>query len=269
MTDQNAPQQSSGQSDSDSQVPTQTSQPMSQQPKGTSGLAIAGLVLGIVAAVTAFVPIVNNASFFIAIIGLALAIAGRVQTSKGAKSGGGVAIAGIVLCIVALVVTLAVQAACSAALDSVTKGETGTVANSAAPASGEGASASGQSDADTSNMAVGQTVDMANGLSITVNSVSPGLINYDGSTVTGVTVTYVNNGTSGASFNLYDWKAEDANGAQRSITYYSEATDDLSSGTLSTGGTVTGNIYFDEPVVKVYYYSNLLSSDSDIAWNVG
>lgn len=228
-----------------------------QQPQGASGLAITGLVLGVLAVVLSFIPIVNNAAFVFAIIGLILAIAGRSQVKKGTKSGGGIAVAGIVLCIVALVVTLAVQAACSAALDSITSGESGTVA-------GE----SGAQKADTSNMAIGQTVDLDSGLSVTINSVTPGLENFDGSLVTAVSVTYTNNGTDNASFNTYDWKAEDANGAQRTETYYSEAGDELSAGTLSPGGTVTGNVFFDEPVAKIYYYSSIIDSDSNIAWIV-
>lgn len=255
------------------QIPTgqnqQQTPPPSATPQGTSGLAIAGLVLGVVAVITSFVPIVNNASFFVAIVGLILAVVGRSQVKKGAKGGGGIAVAGIVLCVVAIVVTLAVQAACSAALDSLSTGSTGTVASSSAPAASDEAGDGGAAEqADTANMAVGQTVDLDNGLSITVNSVTPGLANYDGSTVAGVSITYTNNGTSNASFNVFDWKAEDANGAQRDFTYYSEAADELGSGTLSAGGSATGNIYFDEPIVKVYYYSSIIDSSSNIAWAV-
>ena len=237
------------------------------QGQGTSGLAIASLVLGVLAVLASFVPVINNGAFIIAIIGFVLALVGRSQIKKNGKDGSGIAIAGIVLNIIAIIVTLMVQAACSAALDSVTSNETGTVANgSAASAAASGSGASVQ--ADTANMAVGQTVDMHNGLSITVNSVTPGLENFDGKKITGISVTIVNNSGSGADFNEYDWKAEDANGTQRSMAYYSEAVDKLSYGTLSAGGSVTGNIYFDEPIVKVYYYSNLLSSNSNIAWVV-
>ena len=245
----------------DEQNPTEQT-----QAKGTSGLAVAALVLGILALLASFVPIINNGAFIIAIIGLILAIVGRSQVKKGGKSGGGMAVAGIVLNIVAIVITLMVQAACSAALDSINTTSGSVASSSAAATSGAGGEAAEQ--VDTANMAVGQTVDVDGGLSITVNSITPGLVNYDGSAVTGVSVTYVNNGSSNASFNVYDWKAEDANGAQRSETYYSDAVDALSSGTLSAGGTVTGNIYFDEPIAKVYYYSSILSSNSDIAWVV-
>lgn len=71
-----------------------------------SGLAIAGLVLGILAILGAFVPILNIFTAPFAIIGLILAIVGFVGVNKGKHSGRGIAIAGIVLGAVALVVTV-------------------------------------------------------------------------------------------------------------------------------------------------------------------
>lgn len=74
----------------------------------------------------------------------------------------------------------------------------------------------------TTDLAVGTTVTTAAGLSVVVDSVQPGLTNFDGSTMTGIHVTYVNNGDEGADYNVYDWKGEDANGAQQNQGYYSE-----------------------------------------------
>lgn len=82
-----------------------------------SGLAVAALVLGIIAAATSFMPIINNASFFIALIGLILAIVAIVGIRKGKNSGKGIAIAGLVLSIVAVVLVLGTQAFYSAVLN--------------------------------------------------------------------------------------------------------------------------------------------------------
>lgn len=82
-----------------------------------SGLAIAGLVLGIIAAVTSFLPIINNISFFMAVIGLVFAIVGILSVRKGKSSGMGMAIAALVLCIVAGAVVLGSQALYTAAID--------------------------------------------------------------------------------------------------------------------------------------------------------
>lgn len=105
----------------------------------------------------------------------------------------------------------------------------------------------------TTDLAVGATVTTAAGLSVVVDSVQPGLTNYDGSTMTGIHVTYVNNGDEGADYNIYDWKGEDANGAQQNQGYYSEGSDELQSGTLAAGGSVAGNIYFDGDIKKALY----------------
>lgn len=120
----------------------------------------------------------------------------------------------------------------------------------------------------TTDLAVGATVTTTAGLSVVVDSVQPGLTNYDGSTMTGIHVTYVNNGDEGADYNIYDWKGEDANGAQQSAGYYSEGSDELSSGTLAKGGTVSGNVYFKGDLARVLYFGNLLEKTATASWSL-
>ena len=114
----------------------------------------------------------------------------------------------------------------------------------------------------TTDLAVGATVTTTAGLSVVVDSVQPGLTNYDGSTMTGIHVTYVNNGDEGADYNIYDWKGEDANGAQQNQGYYSEGSDELQSGTLAAGGSVAGNIYFDGDIKKALYFANMFDKSA-------
>lgn len=120
----------------------------------------------------------------------------------------------------------------------------------------------------TTDLAVGTTVDLSGGLSVTVDSVQTGLVNFDGSEVTGIHVTYTNNGDDGADYNVYDWKGEDANGAQQSETYYSEEQETLQSGTLAAGGSVAGNVYFDGQIVKALYFGNLLEKSATASWKL-
>lgn len=120
----------------------------------------------------------------------------------------------------------------------------------------------------TTDLAVGATVTTAAGLSVVVDSVQPGLTNYDGSTMTGIHVTYVNNGDEGADYNIYDWKGEDANGAQQNQGYYSEGSDELQSGTLAAGGSVAGNIYFDGDIKKALYFANMFDKSATASWVV-
>ena len=125
-----------------------------------------------------------------------------------------------------------------------------------------------KSEESTENLVVGTTVNLPDGLSVTVDSVEPGLTNFDGSAMTGVHVTYTNNGDDGASYNVYDWKGEDANGAQQSTGYYSEGSDELSSGTLAKGGTVSGNVYFKGDLARVLYFGNLLEKTATASWSL-
>lgn len=118
----------------------------------------------------------------------------------------------------------------------------------------------------TTDLAVGATVTTAAGLSVVVDSVQPGLTNYDGSTMTGIHVTYVNNGDEGADYNIYDWKGEDANGAQQNQGYYNEGSDELQSGTLSAGGSVAGNIYFNGDIKKALYFANMFDKSATASW---
>lgn len=159
---------------------------------------------------------------------------------------------------------VAVSAACAIVLGATACGGPTTTTTSAN--TDQAATTEQQEENSTEDLAVGTTVNIANGLSVTVDSVEPGLTNYDGSTVTGIHVTYVNNGDDGASYNPYDWKGEDANGAQQSTTYYSEATDELASGTLANGGTVSGNIYFDGDITNALYFENMFNKTASANW---
>lgn len=254
-----------------------------QQPKGTSGLAVAGLVLGIVAILTSFVPIVNNMSFLLALIGLILGIIGFVQTRKGKKTGAGIGIASIVLNILSCIIVLATQSFYGAVLDEAVNNvstTTGTVVSSSSQAVSQSADAQPEASSasstpaasetsdDTSNLAIGTSVDVGDGLQVTVNSVTGGLKDYDDSSVTQVSVTYVNTGSKNESFNLLDWKAESPQGVQTSTTIYLKGENTLGSGDLTPGGTVSGNVYFDGDVTKVLYFDNIFSQTSSVSWAV-
>lgn len=236
-------------------------------------MAIAGLVLGIIAAVSSWVPIVNNLSFVIGLIGLVLAVVGVVGVMRGKRSGKGLAIAAVVVNVVALAVVLATQGAYSNALDEAVSGPSVSDV-SAQDASAEEDAASSSSDVApdaqqaTTDLVPGTSVTLSNGLVVSVDSVETGLINYDGSSVTGAHVTYVNNGDEGASYNVYDWKGEDAGGAQEYTTFYSESTDDLNSGTLAAGGTKSGMVYFEGDTAKVLYFGAALSDTPTASWIV-
>lgn len=61
-----------------------------------------------------------------------------------------------------------------------------------------------------------------------------------------VNVTIRNNGKDEVSYNPFDFKLQDSNGAQESQTF-GVLDDALNSGTLASGGKVTGSIPFEAP----------------------
>lgn len=81
-----------------------------------SGLATAGLVLGIVGISLSFIPILNNASFFLGILAVIFGIITLVK-----KASKGKAIAALVLGILSIVITLSLQSSWSKSLDETSK----------------------------------------------------------------------------------------------------------------------------------------------------
>lgn len=235
----------------------------------TSAMAIVGLVLGIVALATSWMPIFNNGSFFLALLGALFAIVGLTATLRRTRSGKGLAIAGLIICIIACAAVLAAQQATSKAINDAVD----SAKNSHAVTSTSAAPADTPDDTDTAtqsqDLALGTSITLGNGLSVSVDSVDTSLTKYDGSPITAVTVTYTNGGSQEASFNVYDWKAQDTQGAQRSQTYYSgDDVVSLGSGTLAPGGTVTGAVCFDGGITKALYYASMFTNSATASWSL-
>ena len=232
-----------------------------------SGLGIAGFVLGIIALATSFLPIINNFSALLAAIGFVLALVGTIACVKGRKSGKGLSIAGVVMNLIAFAVVLATQSMYSSAIDDALSG-TSVAPQPATEQPATTAPASDEAAENSQAAAAGNSITLKNGLVLTVDGVVTGLQNYDGKPITQVSVTYQNNGNSQASFNPYDWKAEDGQGAQRSQAFYTDGDNELHSGTLAAGGTVSGNLYFEGDVVKVLYENAFIGRGSDVSWDI-
>lgn len=116
---------------------------MSEQQAPRSVAAIVALVLGVIALISSWVPIINNLSFVFALAGVVFAVVGLVGTLRGKKSGRGLAIASTVVNVVAVAIVLATQSAYSAAIDEAASGtvQTSDETSVAAPAAGETTSA--------------------------------------------------------------------------------------------------------------------------------
>lgn len=116
--------------------------PSAPQQQSKSALAIVGLVLGIIALLGSALPIINNLSFFFALLGLVFAVIGLVGTLRGKHSGKGLAIASVVVNVLAVVIVLATQSLYSSAIDdAVVSTSDGTVVSSADAEGSEAADA--------------------------------------------------------------------------------------------------------------------------------
>lgn len=80
--------------------------------KKKSGLATAGLVLGIIGICTSFIPVINNVSFILGLMGTIFGIVALIK-----KASKGQAIAGIILCILTIVITINSQKTLSDSLN--------------------------------------------------------------------------------------------------------------------------------------------------------
>lgn len=239
--------------------------------KKHSVLAIVGLVLGVLALLTSLIPIVNNLSFIVAVPGAICAIAGFVSCRRGVCGNKGVATAAVVVNVVAIVAVLASQSLYSAAIDEAVSGPEVVASDDAASDDVDDADDVASDDASTPH-ALGTSVELDNGLVVSVDEFEGGLtVPYGDGAYSRVRVTLTNNSDDSIDFGSYNWKSESANGVQASTTYYPEQTEELSSGTLSTlsaGGTVSGNIYFDGDITQVHYFGTMFDDEPTATWTL-
>lgn len=86
-----------------------------------SGLATAGMVLGIIGVVLAWIPIISFTAFILGALALIFGIVGIAQTGEGKKTGRGKAIAAVVLAVVAIGAAILSMAVLNKAVDEVDK----------------------------------------------------------------------------------------------------------------------------------------------------
>lgn len=89
---------------------------MEKEAKRTSGFATASLVLGIIGVCLSFIPIINNVAFVLAIMAI---IFGVVALAK--KASKGIAIAGVIISVIAIVIVINSQKALSEGLETLGK----------------------------------------------------------------------------------------------------------------------------------------------------
>jgi hypothetical protein len=93
--------------------------PAGPPPKQGAGLAIASMVLGIIALLLSWIPIINNLAAILAVVGLGLGIPALIRARRGTHNGKGLAITGLVTSVIAIVLVILTQMLFVKAIDEV------------------------------------------------------------------------------------------------------------------------------------------------------
>lgn len=189
------------------QMPQNNAHPSAaQQPvakKSTSGLAVAGLVLGLIALLSCWIPLFNVVTTPLAILGLVFAIIGIVATAPAKPKGGrGIAIAGTVLCAISLVVFMAMYGGAAASVN-----DTSSDSSSSSQASATAEDTQDTSDDAAQDETAQDEEDSNEDSGIVIKSCKAGK-DYSGKKTAVITIEWTNNtDDSQAFFTEYSYTA--------------------------------------------------------------
>lgn len=186
--------------------------------KGTSGLAVAGLVLGLIALLSCWIPLFNAVTTPLAILGLVFAIIGIVATAPSKPKGGrGIAIAGTVLSAISIAVFLTMYGGAAASVSG--SSDTGSDADNSA--------ISAPAEEDSSSKDEEGTVDTpaaSDNEGIVIKSCTAGK-DYDGNKTAVITVEWTNETEDTDAFDIaYSYTAY-VDGEEAERTFGNGSTD--------------------------------------------
>ncbi|MDE8702620.1 DUF5067 domain-containing protein [Adlercreutzia equolifaciens] len=170
--------------------------------KPTSGMAVTGLVLGIIALISSVVPLLNLLSFPFVLLAIIFGAIGVFQTVKGAKGGKGIAISGLVLGVLALIVTVAMYGGAAASADkpATTTGSSSTTAEQPATAPAEEGAASGAAaEGAQEDTAAADAQQTEATYVVTIDEAAMGT-DYQGEKAAVITYTFTNNSDKACNF---------------------------------------------------------------------
>lgn len=170
--------------------------------KPTSGMAVTGLVLGIIALISSVVPLLNLLSFPFVLLAIIFGAIGVFQTVKGTKGGKGIAISGLVLGVLALIVTVAMYGGAAASADkpATTTGSSSTTAEQPATAPAEEGDANGAAaEAAQEDTAAADAQQTEATYVVTIDEAAMGT-DYQGEKAAVITYTFTNNSDKACNF---------------------------------------------------------------------
>lgn len=213
--------------------------------EGHGGLAVAALVLGIVAIVGSWMPILNNVSAIIAFVGAVLGIIALATANKKMRKKG-LAIAGTVLSVLAFVFVLVTQAYYSAVLDGVSDSLSASTTNqsSSSQSSSEGSGEAQATDLTLDTPFEFDDLTITLGSGITEKVLENQFSDYDGSKVIGIPITVTNNASETHGLNMFYYKAYGPNGTElNDITTYFMDDDVAWAGEARSGATLESTLH--------------------------
>ena len=223
---------------------------MSESKSVKNGLSITSLVLGILALIGSWLPVIQLISIILAVVGLIFGIVAIVNIVKanGKKS---FTIISIIINVSAVLIVFLTFPFYARAMIETNDGPQAHSNNGSAL-----------------NLEVGQTATLGNGLTLTVEDFERDIPDkYLDKRYTAVTVTIENDSTERQSFSPMDWESINANGVVSMHELVVDRENSLEGGQFMPGGKVTGNIYFKNDTVKIAYvngYSNTVIASWDI-----
>lgn len=260
------------------------SPPQGPQSNDGRALALAGLILGIIALVLFWLPLINFLSLLLALVGLGLSIASLVIVRRRG-SAQGLSVAAVIVSAVALAAAILATVLWSALFNAVdeevdtplspatapvtvspTPAPADTSTATPTPTSGQGQTSEapafpGAEDGDAVGLA-GEALVLGD-VTVTSTPLTDGDSTLEPTLCT--TATLQNNSDETIDFNIFDWKLQSPSGTIRNSTVL--GTDNsLSSGEVAPGGTATGDVCFNdsaEPGQFVVLYEPLFSFFSD------
>ncbi len=228
-------------------------------PTKTTKMGIVALIIGIIAFICAFFPIANIIALILGIIAFIMCIVALIATFRRRKKGRALSVIAILIAIAAIVVSLLTLLVFAEVADETASEPVGVVDTSGSEQTG--------SNVDYKNLSVGETLELDNGLKVSVDKVSQ--VTVDNKDYTCVTVTYDNGSNETLNCGLLDWRGLDSNdnpsepfiaeneNEEKNFDDYFVDED------VNSNDKLTGNIYFEKEPVKVSYYSNLVVEEAD------
>lgn len=170
--------------------------------KPTSGMAITGLVLGLIAFISSVVPLLNLLSFPFVLLAIIFGAIGVFQTVKGTKGGKGIAISGLVLGVLALLVTVAMYGGAAASADNASSSASSSSTTTEQTAASSDAASTGASSDEASQSAAAEAAAEQQADApyvVTIDGAEMGT-DYQGEKAAIVTYTFTNNSDDACNF---------------------------------------------------------------------